>query len=654
MNSSPIADLSAQEIAWKPSEEQIQRSRMMRFAREHGIETYDELTARAASVPEWFWDAVSTELGLVWTEPYSQTVDMRDGLPWPRWFVGGRMNYVTSAVDRWLGDRADALALIWEGDDGSVVEYTFAELSLHVKQAANALKAAGVKRGDRVGLYLPMIPQTAVAMLACGYIGAVIIPIFSGYGAEAAAKRIHDASVSTLITADGFHRRGKLIPMKPNADQAAEMAGTIERLITVTHSGNDVPWDDDRDLRWEELIAAASSECEPADTRGDDLFMIIYTSGTTGRPKGAVHTHAGFPVKAAQDLAFCFDIQPGDRLCWITDIGWMMGPWAIAGGLIAGATLVLYEGTPDYPKPDRLWQLVDDHEVTVLGISPTAIRALMPKGDEWVERHEMPTLRAIGSTGEPWNPGPWMWTSQKVGKGRCPIVNYAGGTEISGGIVTSTTIHPQKPASFAGPVVGVPADVVDASGNSVRGSVGELVIRGPWVGMTQGFLDDPERYLDAYWRTIPDMWVHGDFALVDEDGFWYILGRSDDTMNIAGKRTGPAEIESAAVTHPAVQETAVVGVPHEIKGEVAVIFAILVPGYEPSSELENEILDAVAGQLGRPLRPQSVVFVKDLPRTRNAKILRRVIRGRYLGQEDLGDLSALENPEAVDAIEPVG
>lgn len=654
MNSSPIADLSAQEIAWKPSEEQIQRSRMMRFAREHGIETYDELTSRAASDPEWFWDAVSTELGLVWTEPYSQTVDMRDGLPWPRWFVGGRMNYVTSAVDRWLGDRADALALIWEGDDGSVVEYTFAELSLHVKQAANALKAAGVKRGDRVGLYLPMIPQTAVAMLACGYIGAVIIPIFSGYGAEAAAKRIHDASVSTLITADGFHRRGKLIPMKPNADQAAEMAGTIERLITVTHSGNDVPWDDDRDLRWEELIAAASSECEPADTRGDDLFMIIYTSGTTGRPKGAVHTHAGFPVKAAQDLAFCFDIQPGDRLCWITDIGWMMGPWAIAGGLIAGATLVLYEGTPDYPKPDRLWQLVDDHEVTVLGISPTAIRALMPKGDEWVERHEMPTLRAIGSTGEPWNPGPWMWTSQKVGKGRCPIVNYAGGTEISGGIVSSTTIHPQKPASFAGPVVGVPADVVDASGNSVRGSVGELVIRGPWVGMTQGFLDDPERYLDAYWRTIPDMWVHGDFALVDEDGFWYILGRSDDTMNIAGKRTGPAEIESAAVTHPAVQETAVVGVPHEIKGEVAVIFAILVPGYEPSSELENEILDAVAGQLGRPLRPQSVVFVKDLPRTRNAKILRRVIRGRYLGQEDLGDLSALENPEAVDAIEPVG
>lgn len=652
-NNPPIADLSAQQVVWQPSKEQLERSRMLRFTHQHGLAGYDELVAKATEDPGWFWDAVAGDLGLIWTKQYTKTLDLSRGPEWPHWYVDGRMNYVTSAVDRWLDQRSDEPALIWEGDDEESVTYSFAELAAQVNRAVNGLREIGIDTGTRVGIYMPMIPETAIAMLACGKLGAVIVPIFSGYGADATAKRIQDAGVTSLITADGFHRRGKVIEMKTNADRAAEQAGTIEHVVMVHHVDVDVPWNDAIDHDWNDVVNEQPDDAKPVDTAADDPFMIIYTSGTTGRPKGAVHVHAGFPVKAAQDLAFCFDIQPGDRLCWLTDLGWMMGPWAIAGGLIAGATVVLYEGTPDYPEPDRLWKLVERHEVTVLGVSPTAIRALMSHGDQWVDRYEMPTLRAIGSTGEPWNPGPWLWTSEKVGKGRCPIVNYSGGTEISGGVLSSTTIHPQKPASFTGPVVGVPADVVDPQGNPVRGQVGELVIRGPWVGMTNGFLDDPERYLNSYWRTIPGLWVHGDWALIDDDGYWYILGRSDDTMNIAGKRVGPAEIESAAVMHAAVSETAVVGVPHPIKGEVAVVFAILVPGNAGSRALEAEILDTIADQLGRPLRPEAVVFVDDLPRTRNAKILRRVIRGRYLGEANLGDLSALENPEAVEAIQPV-
>jgi acetyl-CoA synthetase len=327
-----------------------------------------------------------------------------------------------------------------------------------------------------------------------------------------------------------------------------------------------------------------------------------------------------------------------------------MGPWLIAGGLIAGASIVLYEGTPDYPEPDRLWDLVERHEITVLGISPTAVRALMGRGDEWVDRHSMPSLRALGSTGEPWNPGPWLWAFEKIGKGRCPIVNYSGGTEISGGIVSSTTIHPQKPCAFNGAVPGVPADVVDDEGRPVRGAVGELIIRGPWVGMTSGFWHDRQRYLDTYWSRMPGVWVHGDWAMVDDDGYWYILGRSDDTLKIAGKRVGPAEIESAAVAHPAVQEAAAIGVPHPIKGEAIVLFVILRPSAVADDSTREAVRETVTRHLGRPLRPDEVYFVSDLPKTRNAKIMRRVIRGTYLGRADLGDLSSLENPAAVDEI----
>ena len=644
------ADLTAQPVVWQPRQAIARQSREMQFAARHGISSREDLARRAIDDPEWFWGAVCEELGVVWSRPPDQILNLERGIEWPQWFVNGRMNYVTTAVDRHLNERRDSIALRWEGDDGETRTLTFRELASEVNRAANGLSTIGVARGTRVGIYMPMLIETAVALLACGKLGAVAVPVFSGFGAEAAATRLTDAQVTHLITTDGFLRRGRIIELKRTADRAAALADCVARTVVVRRTAHDVPWNKQRDIWWSDMVAGTDDERPAVDTSASDPFMIIYTSGTTGRPKGAVHVHAGFPLKSAQDMAFPFDIRQGEVLCWISDIGWMMGPWAITGGLIAGATVLLFEGTPDHPEPDRLWSLVERHEVDVLGVSPTAIRALMSHGDAWVERHPMESLRAIGSTGEPWNPGPWRWTLDVVGRKRCPIVNYSGGTEIGGGILVADANRPQKPASFSGPVLGMDADVVDRDGNPVRGEVGELVIRSPWVGMTNGFADDPERYVDTYWSQIPGVWVHGDWAYIDDDGFWYVLGRSDDTMNIAGKRVGPAEIESAAVSHPAVQEAAAIGIPHPVKGEVASVFVILRPDYAPSQELEVEILDKIAQHLGRPLRPESVEFVQDLPRTRNAKIMRRVLRGHYLGHEALGDLSALENPEVLESI----
>ncbi len=639
------------QIVWRPTEEHLRRSRLMRFIREHEIDDYDALLARSVEDPNWYWDAVVKHLGLEWFQPYDSVLDLSGGLPWPKWFTGGSYNYVHDAVDkRVLGPDRDRTAIVWEGDGGEVRRLTYGDLAAETNRLASALVGFGVQKGDRVGIFMPMLPETAIATLAVSKIGAIFIPIFSGYGGDAAATRLRDCDAKVLITADGFYRRGRVIPMKETADEAVASASMVERVVVFRHAGREIPWTDGRDVWWHDAVSDQPDTFETVKTDASDPYMIIYTSGTTGRPKGAVHTHAGFPIKAAHDLAFCFDLQTDDVLFWITDLGWMMGPWAIEGGLMLGATLMLYEGTPDYPQPDRLWSLVERHGASVLGVSPTAIRALMGKGDEWVTKHDLSSLRVFGSTGEPWNPGPWNWLFSVPGGRRCPIINYSGGTEIGGGIVGCVTIKPQKPCAFTGAVPGMAVDVVDAECRPVRGEVGELIIRLPWVGMTNGFWRDPERYVDTYWSRWDNVWVHGDWSEIDEDGFWYILGRSDDTINTGGKRVGPAEVESAAVAHPAVREAAAIGVPDEVKGEKVVVFAILREGYSPDDALRQEILDTITRRLGRPLRPDGVHFVTDLPRTRNAKIMRRVIKAKFLGAEDLGDLSALENPAAVDEV----
>src|SRR5438093_1823112 len=643
------------DIAWRPTERYLARSRLRRFAEECGHGDFASLYRWSVEDLDGFWRAVDRDLGLVWRSPYERVLDSSRGIPWTTWWIGGRMNYVATA----LRHDPSRTALVFEGEEGTTRRLTYGELAAAVRRFAAGLRALGVRPGDRVGIFLPMIPECAIATLAVSAIGAVYTPIFSGYAAEAIAGRLRDCEASVLITADGFYRRGQVVPMKETADAAADAAPSVRTVIVATRVSRPVPMRD-RDIGWDEVVRrGAGADEKIANTSAEDPYMLIYTSGTTGRPKGAVHVHGGFPVKAAQDLAHCFDLQPRDVLWWFTDIGWMMGPWLIAGGLLLGATIVLYDGTPDFPDPSRLWAMVERHRVTHLGISPTAIRGLMRAGEAPVHAKDRSSLFVLGSTGEPWNPDPWWWYFRNAGEERCPIINYSDGTEVSGGIVGCTTWTPIDSCAFSGPCPGMDADVVDDRGRPLRGAVGELVIRKPWPGMTRGFWRDSRtpsdsRYLSTYWSRFPDVWVHGDWARIDRAGFWYIEGRSDDTLKVAGKRVGPAEVESAAVAHRAVVEAAAIGVPHELKGEVVVVFAVLRPGHAATAELARDVQEKIAQVLGKPLRPGGVRFVSQLPKTRNAKILRRVIRAAYLGKSDLGDLSSLENPAAVEEIRAAG
>ena len=478
----------------------------------------------------------------------------------------------------------------------------------------------------------------------------MLLPIFSGYGVGALVTRLPGASAKALITADGFARRGSPIQMKETADEAVRQCPSVEQVIVHRHLGrDDVPMTEGRDQFWEDAVAGHDDTAPTARTAAEDAVMIIYTSGTTGPPKGTVHTHCGFPVKGAQDMYHPMDLKPDDTMYWMSDMGWMMGPWLVFGTLTIGATMVLYDGAPDHPDPGRLWRMVDDHDVTHLGVSPTLIRALRTHGDGPVLDADRSSLRALGSTGSPWDPDSWTWCFETVLDGEKPILNYSGGTEISGGILCGNVLEPLKPAAFSGPVPGMDADVVNAEGRPVRGEVGELVIRQPWIGMTRGFWGGDDRYHDTYWSRFEDVWVHGDFAAIDDDGLWYILGRSDDTINVAGKRLGPAEIEALLNAHDAVAESAAIGVPHDVKGSEIVAFVVLKPSADATDALRDDLLQTVVNEMGKPLKPREILFTDALPKTRNAKVMRRLIRDAYL-DEDLGDTSSLEDPSTIDAI----
>lgn len=636
---------------WYPTEEIIQSSRLYQWMKSLGFDDYDAFFKASVEDIAWFWREAEKALGIVWAKPYEQTLDLSRGIAWPKWYVGGQLNVTYNALDKWLADPGmrQRLAVVWEGEDGEVRKYTYREMAIWVNQLAQGLLDQGIRTGDRIAIYMPMIPETVAIMLAAAKIGAIVTPAFSGYGADAVAKRLQGCTAKMLVTADGFYRRGKMIPMKEEADKACELAPSVEKVVVVRRLGREIPWRQGRDVEWAELESRRRQmECPPF--ASDHPFMIIYTSGTTGRPKGAVHVHSGFPIKAAFDAGFGMDLKPGEVLFWVTDMGWMMGPFLVFGALLNGATMVLYEGTPTYPGPDRIWKLVEAHGVTHLGISPTLVRSLMPFGEQLARQADLSSLRGIGTTGEPWNPEPWHWLFEKVCEKRIPIFNYSGGTEISGGILGNVLLRPIAPTGFNSPLPGMDVDVLDAQGQPIRGEVGELVIRQPWVGMTNGFWQEPQRYEETYWSRWPNIWVHGDWVYQDEEGFWYITGRSDDTLNVAGKRLGPAEMESVLVNHPFVQEAGTIGIPDEVKGEVPVCFVVLKPGKSPSPELAEELVALVGERLGKALQPKQIHFVDDLPKTRNAKIMRRAIRAAYLGQ-DAGDLSSLENPEAVRAIQ---
>jgi acetyl-CoA synthetase len=646
----PIFGRDGADVAWRPDPAIAAEARLTRFLRSTGEVSLDALQARAVADPAWFWGAATDDIALPWARRPREVADFSGGPAWTRWWIGGSFDWSWAAVEPRSERDPGGIAVTWEGEDGEVRNITNEALARSVHTAVEQLGELGVGPGDRVGILLPMLPETVVAVLAVSRIGAIYTPIFSGYAAPAIAARLADCEAKLLITADGFLRRGSWVDLKSVADAAVAAAPSVERVLVVRRAGEALvtSWRDERDHWWRTPGAAPVVPLSPDPTERDPEtpYMIIYTSGTTGRPKGAVHVHGGFPVKAAQDLAHTFDLTSRDSLFWFTDLGWMMGPWAIAGSLLLGARLVMFEGAPDYPGPDRLWSIVERHRVTHLGLSPTVIRALMAHGEEPVRSHDRSSLRVLGSTGEPWNPEPWWWFFQEVGDGRCPVVNYSGGTEVSGGIVGGNVVGPIKPASFSGPCIGTAADVVDDAGNPVRGRVGELVIRAPLPGMTRGFWGDRERYEATYWSRWPGLWAHGDWASIDDDGFWFIHGRSDDTLKVAGKRVGPAEVESAAVGHPAVLEAAAIGVPHEVKGEAIVVLCVLRPGVADDDELRASVAKAVADELGKPLKPEVVAVVRSLPKTRSGKVMRRVIRAAWLGL-DPGDVSALDDPASL-------
>ena len=639
------------DIVWRPSESLVAQSRLKHFMDRHAIATAAELHEKSIANPEWFWNSVLEALQIEFYEPYSAVVDLSQGIEWPHWCVNGKMNIVHNCLDKWIGTPTESrVAIRWEGEEGATRVITYGELYREVNRFANGLRQLGLKKGEVVGIFMPMVPEIAVATFALAKIGALILPLFSGFGAAAVAARLMDAQATGLITADGFYRRGGAVDLASVASEALLGASSIKRTIVLGRLGTATVRSGAGRLSWEEVIAGQSEKSATERTEADDSLMIIYTSGTSGKPKGALHTHCGFPIKAAQDMMHGLDLSANDTLYWVTDMGWMMGPWELFGATLHGATMLFYDGALDHPGPSRLWRLVEEHGVTILGVSPTLVRVLMRHGDESVEQHDLSKLRILASTGEPWNPEPWRWLFEKVGKKRLPIINYSGGTEIAGGILMGNVLTPLKPCSFSGPLPGMAADVVDDNGRPVRNQVGELIIRQPWIGMTRGFWHDPQRYLQTYWSRFPKIWLHGDWAAIDEDGLWYVLGRSDDTIKVGGKRVGPAEIESILVEHPAVSEAAAIGVPDPLRGEAVICFCVLVSGEHGDEALAEALKEKVARSLGKPLKPEAIKFVSDLPKTRNAKIMRRVIRAGYLGQE-MGDLSALENPLAVDEIQ---
>jgi acetyl-CoA synthetase len=641
------------EFVWRPSGEYIRRSRLRRFMERHDISSYRELVATSTERIEWFWNAVMDDLNIEFYKPYEKIVDLSEGVQFPKWCVNGKMNIVHNMLDKYINTpMQNRVAVRHEAEDGKITVMSYRDLWMEVNRMANALRELGFNKGDVIALYMPMMPELTIAFCAIIKIGGIVLPLFSGYGYEPVAERINETMAAGAFTCDGSERRGKKFLMKPVLDEALKDNISVRKVIVLRKTGEPVPLYE-RDVLWDEIVKGKEHFAETERTDAEDTLMLIYTSGTTGRPKGAVHTHCGFPIKSAQDMAHGMDIQEFDTMFWVTDIGWMMGPWEIFGTLLLGGTLMLFDGSPDYPDMGRTWSIVEKNGVTCLGVTPTLIRMLMAHGTGPLRRYDLSSLRVFGSTGEPWDDESWTWLFKEAGKEKIPIINYSGGTEISGGILMGNVLTPLKPASFSGPAPGMAADIFDDNGKPLRGAVGELVVKKPWIGMTRGFYKDKERYLNTYWSRFPDVWVHGDFAFIDEDDLWYILGRSDDTIKVAGKRIGPAEVEAVVMEHPAIMESAAVGVPDPIKGQEIVIFCILRPDMERTGEIEDEIKKMIGRKMGKPLMPKAVYLVKGIPKTRNAKIMRRVIKRAYLGN-DTGDLSALLNPDSVEEIRAIG
>jgi acetyl-CoA synthetase len=604
-------------MIWEPSPSFIEQTNVWRFMQRLGFSDREAFLRFSREEPERFWHELMREMRVEWFEPYGEVLDASRGPQWCQWFIGGRLNIAHNCLDRWAD--SDRIACIWETENGETGALTFRALREQANRVANGLRALGLVPGDRVALCLPMVPEILAILYGCFKAGLIVVPIFAGFGAGAIATRLEDSGARVLFTADHMVRRGKRLPL------LEKMPRSVEHTIVV----GDAPLFPDQPTEFATLSLDSEARA-----------FILYTSGTTGKPKGVVHTHAACLVQLGKEIWLGFDHQPEDRFFWLSDIGWMMGPWTIIGNHLFGGTVFFYDGAPDFPTPMRLWEMIERHRLTTFGISPTAIRMLSKSAGDLPP---MDSLRLLGSTGEPWDEIAWLWYFERVGRRRCPIINISGGTEICGSFLFPLPIQPLKPCSLGAPAPGMATEVVDETGAPVRGRKGYLVCTKPSPSMTRGVWNDPQRYLDTYWSRFPGWWYHGDWASVDEDGHWFVHGRADESMNVAGRKVGPAEVEEAIMQHPGVAEAAVIGVPDDVKGEAIVGFAVPKPG----AQLDPAAVSAtVVEVLGPTFRPRAIVVVPELPKTQSGKIVRRLIRQKYLG-EPLGDLSTVANPWAI-------
>jgi acetyl-CoA synthetase len=610
------------------------------------VPDYDALRAEAAADPVAFWERRAQELE--WYQPWETALDDSNA-PFYKWFVGAKTNIVLNALDRhqWTATR-NKLALVWEGEDGTLRTFSYFALNREVCQFANILKSMGVRKGDRVTIYMPRIPELMMAMLACAKIGAVHSVVYGGFSVEALADRIENSESRVLITADGGYLRGKIVQLKQIADEALRRCGTVEHVVVVRRTGEAVAMESERDYFYDDLMALPVSRgdgkrCPTEEMDAEDPLFLLYTSGTTGKPKAIVHTHGGYQVGISTTLKYAFDLKDEDRWWCAADPGWITGhSYIVYGPLILGATSIMYEGAPTYPYPDRWWRIVENYGVTILYTAPTAIRGLMRFGESWVNKRDTSTLRLLGSVGEPINPEAWRWYYDVVGKGRCPIIDTWWQTETGAFMITPVPSYPLKPGSGTKPFPGVHAAVLDDDGNPVKpGEEGKLVITTPWPAMLRGIYKDPDRYVEQYWSTYPGKYLTGDSAKVDEDGYFWIIGRMDDVIKVSGYRLGTAEIESALVSHPAVAEAAAIGIPHDVRGNVIYSYVILKAGFDAKPGLGAELIQHVGREVGPIAKPEQVEFVDKLPKTRSGKIMRRLLKARAQGLPE-GDTSTLE------------
>ncbi len=647
MSTENISVLLDEKRIFKPSEEFVKNTNVKKWMDEHNIKTFDELYEKAKNW-EWFWEEISKDL-VEWYKPYNKVVDW--DAPWVKWFIGAKYNIVNDAIDKHVKSwRKNKVAFIFEGEPGDVTKLTYNDLYVEVNKLANALKKLGIKKGDRVSIYMPMLPELPIAMLACAKIGAIHSVVFSGFSALAFRDRVNDCKAKVVITCDGFWRRGRKVYLKQQSDEALKKAPSVKNVIVYKRTGDPVPWDAGRDVWWHDLVYGMSKECKTEELDANDPLFFLYTSGTTGKPKGIIHAHGGYAVGTGYTLKWVFDLKDDDIWWCAADIGWITGhSYIVYAPLILGATSVIYEGAPNYPQPDRWWEIIEKYNITLLYTSPTSIRLFMKYGEEWVKKHDLSTLRLLGSVGEPINPEAWIWYYKHIGNEKCQIMDTWWQTETGHFVISPLPTTPLKPGSATKALPGLSADVFSEEGKAIENAGGNLVLTHPWPGMLRGIYKNPTRFKETYWSKFDGIYLAGDVTRKDNDGYFWVQGRADDVLNVSGHRIGNSEVESALVSHPKVAEAAVIGRPHELKGECIISYVVLKGGVQPSEELRKELRNHVGDEMGKIARPDEIWFVNDVPKTRSGKIMRRVIRAKALGK-DVGDTSTLSNPEAVEEI----